>query len=641
MKKIILFSTLIIYSFVLVFAEESIKLESITVIASQDESSKVYVNPKSPIQPLPSSDGAGLLKSIPNFSVTRKGGSSGDPLFRGLGGSRLAITTDDSFLYGGCGGRMDPPTAYIFPNSYDRVVVIKGPQSVIYPGIITGSVQFLRDELYFDKTEGSADVGLTVGSFGRLDEFADITAGAKYGYMRINGVYNKQDDYKDGSGERVHSRFERNSQTVQAGVTPDEYTLLALTYDRSRGSAAYADRMMDGSKFDKDAYKIKFLKDDISDTFKSMNFQYGYSYIDHVMDNYNLREKTMGNFSASNPDRKTQSASLRADFNVGLADIKAGVDWVNDKHRSRKGSGVSKTEADAYKYKDRTTNQKADNTGIFAEANFKLTDEHLLAAGLRYDKSKVEYSDGNGQEFDLGAAFLRYEYYKKRFTYFAGIGLAQRVPDFWERNKNKNLDKESNTEIDAGILYKGDIIRGSFNIFASEINDFILVYANNTAKNIDVIRYGFEGEGEWEFVKNYKLGLSAAYTYGKNRSYGKVLGQTPPFELKGTLGYDNDILSASIIARYVAAKRKIAVGEGNIIGQDIAKSSDFAVFSINGSWKVNKNIILFLGADNIFDKKYSEFINKGSLDVAGYNQPKGVQIYESGRQFWLGLQGSF
>jgi iron complex outermembrane receptor protein len=184
-------------------------------------------------------------------------------------------------------------------------------------------------------------------------------------------------------------------------------------------------------------------------------------------------------------------------------------------------------------------------------------------------------------------------------------------------------------------------LRGSFNVFASQISDFILVYSNSTAQNIDARRYGFEGEAEWEFIKNYKLGASAAYTYGKNRSYDKPLGQTPPLELKASFGYDNDIFAATLLARYVAAQHRTAIGEGNIIGQDIEKSGDFAVISIGGSWKIDRNFSLFFGVDNLFDKEYSEFISKGSQNVAGYNQPIGVQIREPGRQFWARVEGRF
>ena len=40
-------------------------------------------DPKAPRQPLPAHDGADYLKTIPGFSVIRKGGTDGDPVLRG------------------------------------------------------------------------------------------------------------------------------------------------------------------------------------------------------------------------------------------------------------------------------------------------------------------------------------------------------------------------------------------------------------------------------------------------------------------------------------------------------------------------------------------------------------------------------
>src|SRR5574343_1568438 len=82
-------------------------------------------DPRHPRQPAPAADGGSLLKSIPGFSASRKGGSAADPLLRGLGGSRLAILADEGVGYGGGGGRMETPTAYLFPDAYDRLEVIK------------------------------------------------------------------------------------------------------------------------------------------------------------------------------------------------------------------------------------------------------------------------------------------------------------------------------------------------------------------------------------------------------------------------------------------------------------------------------------------------------------------------------------
>ena len=162
------------------------------------KANSVQFNPKTSIQPLPANDGASVLQSVPNMSIIRKGGSSGDPLLRGLGGSRLSIQADGQFIYGGCGNRMDPPTAYIFPASFDKVIVTKGPQSVSEGmGMVAGSVRFVRKTPpKAEEFKAHGNAGLTVGSFDRFDIFADAELNNRYGYLRANASYNKSGNYR-------------------------------------------------------------------------------------------------------------------------------------------------------------------------------------------------------------------------------------------------------------------------------------------------------------------------------------------------------------------------------------------------------------------------------------------------------------
>ena len=87
-------------------------LDEVVVTAPQMREPLVIENdPRAPQQPVPASDGASFLKNIPGFSVIRKGGTDGDPVLRGLAGSRLNVLLDGAEFHGGCGMRMDPPTA--------------------------------------------------------------------------------------------------------------------------------------------------------------------------------------------------------------------------------------------------------------------------------------------------------------------------------------------------------------------------------------------------------------------------------------------------------------------------------------------------------------------------------------------------
>ena len=71
----------------------------------------IKTDPRNPRQPLPAEDGADYLRSIPGFSIMRKGGSDGEPILRGMAGSRLNIMIDGQNTSSGCAFRMDAPTS--------------------------------------------------------------------------------------------------------------------------------------------------------------------------------------------------------------------------------------------------------------------------------------------------------------------------------------------------------------------------------------------------------------------------------------------------------------------------------------------------------------------------------------------------
>jgi len=77
-------------------------LEELVVTGSRMlEPLKVVADPRQPRQPLPAHDGADFLKTIPGFNVIRKGGTDGDPVFRGMAASRLNIIADGQPVLGG------------------------------------------------------------------------------------------------------------------------------------------------------------------------------------------------------------------------------------------------------------------------------------------------------------------------------------------------------------------------------------------------------------------------------------------------------------------------------------------------------------------------------------------------------------
>lgn len=605
--------------------------------AQQKQAGVVQLDTKTALQPLPANDGAGLLKSVPNMSIIRKGGSSGDPLFRGLGGSRLAVQADGQFILGGCGNRMDPPTAYIFPDAYDKVVVTKGPQTVTQGmGLVTGSVRFIRKTPNFVEQKTHLNAAYTLGNFGRQDAMVSASAGNQWAYVRFNGTYNKSDDYKDGDGNRVHSAFERNGQMLQLGITPTTNTDISATYERSRGKAAYADRMMDGSKFDRDAWNIHTSQRNITDWLSEVELRYGQSTVDHVMDNFNLRP-LKGMARLSNPKRKTNTGQFKATMDFGRLNVQAGLDYMRDKRLMR--GGVN------YTQRSFMPDQSFKHWGAFTEWNWQRTDNQNWIAGYRRDQVTAIYDpypvsdNAREQKYTLDSGFVRLEQQIGRVKYYAGLGIAERSPDYWERNASETLKPERNTQIDVGAIWKQDNLEGSISLFGSRIKDFILMTPDASGpKNVNATRLGGEAEIKYRFMPNWNVSSSLAYTYGKNRTDNAPLAQTPPLEWKTGLNWDNGKFSAGAVWRVVAKQSRFHKGYGGIAGRDVGSSAGFGVLSLNAGWRVNKQMTVQAGVDNVFNKAYAEFVSKGGHPSAGTQT---TRVNEPGRQVWLRVQAQF
>jgi iron complex outermembrane receptor protein len=134
-----------------------------------------------------------------------------------------------------------PSDAYICPESYDKITVLKGPETVLCGGgNEAGTVLFERDTKRFE-TPGVRLISSAIfRSFGRNDQVVDLTAGVPQGFFRVIGVRSDSDNYKDGNGNEVHSFYARRSLTGILGWTPDTHTKLELSGDISDAHAAYA-----------------------------------------------------------------------------------------------------------------------------------------------------------------------------------------------------------------------------------------------------------------------------------------------------------------------------------------------------------------------------------------------------------------
>jgi iron complex outermembrane receptor protein len=643
-------------------------LKTVVVTAeAMDAPLTVVTDPKAPKQPLPAHDGADYLKTVPGFSVTRKGGTDGDAVFRGMAGSRLSVLADGENILGGCNFRMDAPTAYIYPEIYDSLTVIKGPQSVQYgPGNSAATVMFERDVKRFSEADYRVHASALAGSADRRDVLADVQAGSERGYVQLTGTDSTANDYVDGNGDKVHSQYHRYSGNVAAGWTPDDDTRVEVSAAQSDGEAAYADRGMDGTKFLRESRNFTFEKKHLSDLLDSVELRVYDSNVDHIMDDQELRVPGMMGYA--NLKRDTDGGRFSTVLALAEdAKLTLGVDTQNNVHSARSATPN-------HIYSAWSDDANFNQYGLFAELNQGISDSDRIVAGYRADRWEatderatvgmmmpVANPSANETRSDtLGSGFARLEHElaSSPTTLYAGVGHSERFPDYWEMIAKESvttvsafaIKPETTNQLDVGALYKKDDLDVSVSAFYNRIDDFILadyssmMKMNGASRNIDATTYGSEIGAGYSLTDNWKADTSVAWVWGENRTDDTALAQLPPLEARLGLTYSRDDWSVGGLWRAVEAQERYDLNMGNIVGKDLGESSGFSVFSLNGSWKATKNTLLTAGVDNLFDKTYAEFVSRAGGNGMGGVIPGYVQtdrVNEPGRTLWLKVQADF
>lgn len=621
----------------------------ITITAPEASPLIVMVSPKKPFQPVPASDGADYLKTIPGFALIRNGGTNGDPIFRGMFGSRLRMLVDGGEMLGACSSRMDTPSAYISPESFDVMTLIKGPQTVLWgPSASAGTLRFERVQPRFNEQGMTLRSNMLAGSSGRLDQNIDTTFGNPFGYLRLIGNVSRAGDYQDGDGRRVYSEWRKWNSDLAFGFIPSADMLMELTVGRGDGYAHYAGRGMDGTRFRRESVGGRLEKNAIGDVLESIEVQGWYHYADHVMDNYSRQmtypgSRPISNWvpMRSNVDRLTLGGRGISTWQWRDVQLQGGADLQVNRHQKNIGGHWQE---DAH-FRD---------GGIFVEANWQFRPVDTLISGMRLEHTVAQYNAVRGIERrseTYPASFIRLEHKATILPLmaYAGVGINERFPDYWElitlksgRDSGQDafhrLKREKTAQLDLGAHLQLERLNGWISAYTGHVKDFILFRYDvpcpnaNRAENIDARILGGEAGMGYLFSDHWRLESSLAWAFGKNQDTHQPLPQIPPLEGQLALIWEKGSWSAAALWRLVAAQHHVALNEGNVVGKDFSRSTGFGVLSTNLAWQAATKINISAGVDNLFNRRYSEHLNLAGNREFGYSSD--VPLVEPGRTLW-------
>ncbi|MFV5492251.1 TonB-dependent copper receptor [Acinetobacter sp. ASP199] len=650
-----------------VFADNLMPVQSlapivVTSTAGTDANGLIVrADPKQPIQPVPATDGADYLQSIVGFSSVNSGaGTNGDVTFRGMFGSRIKILTDGNESLGACPSRMDSPTSYISPESYDRISVIKGPQTVQYAN--TGSaatVIFERTPEQFDEdTNYRGQASVLMGSFGRLDQNVEVAAGDDKAYIRLNTNRSVSNSYKDGDGRTVPSDWKRWNADLTLGWTPDADTWVELTGGKADGEAVYAGRMMDGSKFARESLGLRVQKQNLTETLKKVEAQVNYNFNDHVMDNFSLRQVEEPN-KAMTVTRRTLNSRLSMTHEWDKLQLISGLDTQFNKH-----AGGMYHSTKPMMNSPVTTDMEFQSIGGFGELSYDLGNDNKVVSGLRIDQVNIDSVKRSiDRKETLPSAFIRFENMHPEHddgkTYI-GLGYVERVPDYWELFKTdlngealstfKDLKTEKTLQLDLGYQHHHGAFNSWVSAYTGLINDYILInydadkptgHGINAAdsKNVDALIAGAEAGIGYQFTDAIQADVSAMYAWGENTTDNTPLPQIAPLEGRINLRYIQDRYTLGAYWRIVDGQSRISEREGNIVGYDNKKSAGFGTLSLNGTYNLTEGVDLSVGIDNVLDRTYTEHLNK--MGASGTGLPTDEQFNNIGRNYWARISMKF
>ncbi len=635
-------------------------------------------------------DGADFLRQVNGVSISRFGGRGLEPIIRGQSQTRLNVLLDGAYVHGGCPNRMDPPASWAALETYERVVVLKGVQSVIYGGGGSGgTVLFERDTraLAEDKGVHGRISALTTDNGIRYDLLGDVVAASDSGYLRAFVEQKSADDYEDGDGNPVRSSYDHQQAGVVLGLTPTADRLFELTIERNDfEDALYPGAGMDSPDEEGDFYRFRYLDKPAVDAIDSIRVEAYLSDVDHLMDNYSNRPAPAypaGSMMAGKPMKratpthsKTSGGRMVLRSTIGASIIDWGFDVQrNEREATSYNMDNGTPKALSYLWPEVTIEQ----AGLFAEATTPLEGNARIKTGLRIDQvdatadrttdkpGLVAANTAYGMYYGVSAedqsetnigGLLRYEKdLTDGLSLFTGISRSVRTADATERYMNKwgmtpeqrwvgnpEIDPERHHQIDAGVALSTATGQMSATIFYDDVTDYILrdsargqngiLKADGAEiyRNVDAELYGAELEATHQLTDNLALSGALAWVRATNTTDDRPLPQTPP--LNGKLQLDYRAGGWGLGSRVRFADRQDRID--TLSRQEVGETAGWATLDLYGNLEINQTFSLRAGVDNLFDKTYAEHASRANLmDLDA------VRVNEPGRTAWLKVTAEF
>lgn len=595
------------------------------------------------------------LSGSPSVSLSRMGGRGLDPVIHGQSEERVEVLIDGMRVEGACPSRMDPPASRL-STSLAPVLEVRTSNRTLRWGPIAGgqvvattaAPEFEDDHL----TSGHLTIGASDNGDGRLVN-GSVAAGRKDAFIRLAGGYDEADDYEDGDGNDVRSAYENTEGRVDGAWTSEQgFFVKGMASRQEERDVKFPGRGMDAPKTDTDLYRLEVGAPVANGAWSLMTWQ---ADVDHVMDNFSLRDSPMK--MQTNSETRTRGARLVLDQTINYTrDIAIGIDVESNEWDATMYNGMGLTNEASLMW----PGVERDRVGVFLEGFHQIRMNTRLGAGIRYDRVEMDatradqtfrpmpggmmvfspatlYASAYGvtdikANDDNVSGFLTGEW---RFSPAQSLELTAshsvRSPSVNERYVAQKTMKGSwvgNPELETEKHYKLELSlpgrQGQWSwrpaMWVDQVDDYVYRFEtrtpNNTTdtryRNIDARLLGVEGELGWS-NGTWSSSSKLASVRGENRDENQSLPRIPPIQFIQTVGWQYQ--GHTLEAEWQLARRQDRVDTDS--GLDPSTSPGYGVFNLSGTHPLMTNLSLTWALDNVFDKDWAYHVSKDNLSDSG------------------------
>lgn len=597
------------------------------------------------------------LENSSSVNMIKRGAYAWEPMLQGMSSERSVITLDGMRIYGACTDKMDPVTSYVEISNFSKATINSGQSGAQHGGTIAGSIDLIRRKSGFGNRgwSGSIFSGFETGNK-QLISGVGLNYSKEKFYTNVDFTYRDADNYKAGGNEEIlYSQFTKYNASIISGIKLNDHHHLEASFIFDRATdVGYPALPMDVSLAQAFIGSVEYKYFNLNAYFNSWETKAYYNNIEHIMDDsprpvVPIRmdmpgwSKTWGMYSKlkGKYHQHQFSATLSAHTNNSLAEM------------TMFPSDPNENDMFMLTWPDVNTHY----AGIFLEDKINLN-PHLklsISAGIstHFNEIKSEfgleslrifYSDmEDSRSRILKNLSTQLSFYHGKFTHSLGAGYGERAPSVAEGygfylfnsfdaydyvgnpflKNEKSLDFSWVTQFKTKkitLKWQGNYFRIFDYIIGKPAEDLlpmtigangIKVYEALSGVNI------FNADFDWtyHFLPHWTFDGQLSYRLGED-SNGHNLPLIQPFQYR--LGFhfeqNNWTAQASINGSATHDSYSAEFGETPKDSYVIANAAVAKNFNL-GSQKLTAK----LGAENLFDKKYSTFSDWNNLPRMGRN----------------------